>query len=222
MLLNLARDRGFKVLVAKTGADALSLASKYKPTAVSLDVFLPDMLGWTVLNQLKRNPAYPPYPGADPHHRGRASVWSGAGRLLLHDQDRHHRQSGGRVRPPEELHERRACGSCSIVEDDPAEQLSVSELLGHTDVEITTAATGAEALEKLRDGTFDCVVLDLKLPDMTGFELLAEVQKEPKLRDTPIIVFTGRELSDIEETRAAQEGQEHRAQGRALAGAPAR
>jgi CheY-like chemotaxis protein len=87
-----------------------------------------------------------------------------------------------------------------VVEDDPAEQLSVSELLGHNDVEITTAVTGAEALAKLRDGAFDCVVLDLKLPDMTGFDLLAEVQKEPKLQDTPIIVFTGRELSDSEET----------------------
>jgi CheY-like chemotaxis protein len=87
-----------------------------------------------------------------------------------------------------------------VVEDDPAEQLSVLELLGHNDVEITTAATGAEALERMREGIFDCVVLDLKLPDMTGFELLAEVQKEPKLRDMPIIVFTGRDLSDSEET----------------------
>jgi CheY-like chemotaxis protein len=86
-----------------------------------------------------------------------------------------------------------------VVEDDPAEQMSVSALLGHNDVEITTAVTGAEALEKLRTGSFDCVVLDLKLPDMTGFELLAEVQKEPKLRETPIIVFTGRELSEAEE-----------------------
>ena len=87
-----------------------------------------------------------------------------------------------------------------VVEDDPAEQLSVSELLGHSDVEITNAVTGADALEKLRADAFDCVVLDLKLPDMSGFELLAEVQKEPKLRETPIIVFTGRELSESEES----------------------
>src|SRR5205807_9697719 len=87
-----------------------------------------------------------------------------------------------------------------VVEDDPAEQLSVTELLGHSDVEISTAATGAAALAALREGSFDCVVLDLRLPDMSGFELLAQVQQDSELRRTPVVVFTGRELSDEEET----------------------
>jgi CheY-like chemotaxis protein len=87
-----------------------------------------------------------------------------------------------------------------VVEDDPAEQLSVTELLGHSDVEITTAGTGAAALAALRAGSFDCVVLDLRLPDMSGFELLAQVQEDSELRGTPIVVFTGRELTDGEET----------------------
>jgi CheY-like chemotaxis protein len=86
-----------------------------------------------------------------------------------------------------------------VVEDDPAEQLSVAELLGHRDVEIITAETGAFALQQLREAEFDCVVLDLKLPDMSGFDLLTEIQRDPKLRETPIIVFTGRELSADEE-----------------------
>src|SRR5437879_8777371 len=86
-----------------------------------------------------------------------------------------------------------------VVEDDPAEQLSVTELLGHSDVEITTAGTGAAALAALRAGSFDCVVLDLRLPDMSGFELLAPVQEDPELRRTPIVVLTGRELNDPEE-----------------------
>jgi len=86
-----------------------------------------------------------------------------------------------------------------VVEDDPAEQLSVRELLGHTDVEITSVGTGTEALAAMREVDFDCVVLDLRLPDMSGFELLAEVQADEKLRRTPIVVFTGRELSDQEE-----------------------
>ncbi|MBV8854031.1 MAG: response regulator, partial [Sinobacteraceae bacterium] len=87
-----------------------------------------------------------------------------------------------------------------VVEDDPAEQLSVRELLGAEDIEIEVAGSGAEALAAMRTRAFDCVVLDLRLPDMSGFELLAQVQQDVKLRDTPIIVFTGRELSEQEET----------------------
>jgi len=199
VLLNLARDRGFKVILAKTGADALSLANKYKPTAVSLDVFLPDMLGWTVLNQLKRNPETRHIP---------VQI------LTIEDERQYGLERGAfsfmtktvTTESLEEAFDRLKSFTAArprrllVVEDDPAEQLSVSELLGHTDVEITTAETGAEALAKLREGSFDCVVLDLKLPDMSGFDLLAEVQREPSLRETPIIVFTGRELSDAEET----------------------
>jgi CheY-like chemotaxis protein len=86
-----------------------------------------------------------------------------------------------------------------VVEDDPAEQLSVAELLGHNDIEILSAATGAAALQAMRAQSFDCVVLDLRLPDMSGFELLEQIQTDAKLRDVPIIVFTGRDLSDHEE-----------------------
>jgi CheY-like chemotaxis protein len=75
----------------------------------------------------------------------------------------------------------------------------VTELLGHTDVDIATAATGAQALEMMQAEQFDCVVLDLKLPDMSGFELLEKVQADPALARVPIIVFTGRDLSDGEE-----------------------
>ncbi|MFM9469963.1 response regulator, partial [Streptomyces scabiei] len=75
-----------------------------------------------------------------------------------------------------------------------------TELLGADDVVIETAGSGAAALEMMRGTAFDCVVLDLRLPDMSGFDLLAEVQRDPNLRETPIIVFTGRELSDQEET----------------------
>ena len=75
------------------------------------------------------------------------------------------------------------------------------ELLGYTDIEVVAVATGGEALEAMLDMSFDCVVLDLRLPDMTGFELLEKVHAEPALTDVPVVVFTGKELNDEEQMR---------------------
>src|SRR6185312_7088489 len=86
-------------------------------------------------------------------------------------------------------------------EDNPAEQLSIAALLGHTDIEIEAAQSGEEALSVLRREPFDCVVLDLRLPDMTGFEVLEKLHKESPLSDVPVIVFTGRELSAEEDAQ---------------------
>jgi HAMP domain-containing protein/CheY-like chemotaxis protein len=199
ILVNLARDRGFKVILARTGADGLAMASKHRPTAVSLDVFLPDMLGWTVLNQLKRNPETRHIPVQiltieDERQYGlERGAFSFVTKTVTTDRLE---QAIDRLKDFTTSRTRRLL----VVEDDPAEQMSVTELLGANDVEIDTAASGAAALELMRRTAFDCVVLDLRLPDMSGFELLAQVQQDPKLRETPIIVFTGRELSEEEET----------------------
>src|SRR5204862_476170 len=88
-----------------------------------------------------------------------------------------------------------------IAEDNEAERLSVSELLSHPDIEIDTAATGQDALDKLRSGRFDCMVLDLRLPDMSGFEVLEQMQQEPSLAELPVVVFTGRDLSPEEDAQ---------------------
>jgi len=88
-----------------------------------------------------------------------------------------------------------------IVEDNQLEQRSIVELLGHSDLEITTAATGAEAFQLLLDRSFDCCVLDLRLPDISGFELLNKIQSEPSLRPLPVVVFTGQDLSADDEKR---------------------
>ncbi|MBV8973910.1 MAG: response regulator, partial [Sinobacteraceae bacterium] len=198
ILLDLARGRGFKVMLARTGADALALVRKHRPTAVSLDVFLPDMLGWTVLNQLKRNPEtrHIPVQILTIEDERQYGLERGAFSFITKSVTTEGLEEAlERLKSFTATHLRRLL----VIEDDPAEQLSVRELLGHTDVEITTVATGAEALAAMRAVGFDCVVLDLRLPDMSGFELLAEVQADEKLRHTPIVVFTGRELSDQEE-----------------------
>jgi CheY-like chemotaxis protein/signal transduction histidine kinase len=198
VLLTLARDRGFGAVLAKTGADALELARRYKPTAITLDVFLPDMLGWTVLSQLKRDPATRHIPvqiitvEEERQYGLERGAFSFINKPLTTDGleaafDRIKRFAEPRIR------------QLLVIEDDPAEQLSIRELIGHDDVEITTANSGAEALELLSEHNFDCIVLDLRLPDMSGFELLDRMQLDVEYSNVPVVVFTGRELSDNEQ-----------------------
>jgi CheY-like chemotaxis protein len=200
VLSDLARDKGFKVLVAMRGSEALALAREYHPTAVSLDVFLPDMLGWTVLNHLKQDPSTRHIPV----------------QMLTMDEDRHHGLSRGafsfvtkptttegldaallKIKEYSKPRRKRLL----IVEDNPAEQLSVQELLTYDDIDVTVASTGSEALQLMKDTPFDCAVLDLRLPDMTGFEVLEQVRDEAELSDLPVVVFTGKELSPEEDAR---------------------
>jgi len=200
ILCDLAHDKGFKVLVALRGAEALNLAREFHPTAVSLDVFLPDMLGWTVLNHLKQDP--------DTRH---IPV-----QILTLDEDRHHGLARGAfsfVTKPTSTDELDQALSrikeyatprrkrLLVVEDNAAEQLSTRELLGHDDIEVEVVTTGAEALDAVTKTTFDCVVLDLRLPDMSGFEVLERLRDTPPLSDLPVVVFTGKELSSEEDTR---------------------
>ena len=200
VLVDLAHDRGLKVLTASRGADALALARQYRPTAVSLDVFLPDMLGWTVLSQLKQDPETRHIPV----------------QMVTLDEDRQHGLARGAfaflTKPgsTEELNDaiRRLTTYASagrkrllVVEDNPAEQLSISELLGHDDLDIVTADTGAAALAAMAEQPVDCVVLDLRLPDMSGFEVLETISRNEDLATVPVVVFTGRELSPEEDAR---------------------
>jgi HAMP domain-containing protein/CheY-like chemotaxis protein/signal transduction histidine kinase len=200
VMADLARDSGFKVLVATRGADALALAGEYQPNAVSLDVFLPDMLGWTVLSQLKQNQSTRHIPV----------------QILTLDEDRQHGLARGafsfitkpttkegldhalrRIKDFARPRRKRLL----VVEDNSAERLSISALLGHDDIDIVPAETGAEALATLRDSPIDCVVLDLKLPDMSGFDLLERLRDDADLPDMPVVVFTGRELSAEEDAQ---------------------
>ena len=200
VLCDLSRDKGFKVLVATRGAEALQLAQEYHPTAVSLDVFLPDMLGWTVLNHLKQDPETRHIPV----------------QMLTLDEDRHHGLARGafafvtKPTTPEGLESaldrikeysapRRK--RLLVVEDNPAEQLSIKELLGYDDIDVTVVSTGEEAVNSVSSESFDCVVLDLRLPDISGFEVLERFRDTPALGDLPVIVFTGKELSPEEDAR---------------------
>jgi CheY-like chemotaxis protein len=198
IIMDLARDKGFKVLVAARGSDAIELAQQFQPSAISLDVFLPDMLGWTVLSQLKKNALTRHIPV----------------QVITLDEDRQHALARGAfsfvnkptttegveaaiARIKEYARPRRK--RLLVVEDNASERMSITELLGHDDIEIVTVDTGASALETLRQSPYDCVVLDLKLPDMSGFDVLKRIGEESELADLPVVVFTGRELSAEED-----------------------
>jgi len=200
VLCDLSHDNGFKVIVARGGVEALALAREYHPTAVSLDVFLPDMLGWTVLNHLKQDPATRHIPI----------------QMLTIDEDRQHGLARGafsfvtKPTTPEglaaALTKIKAYASprrkkLLVVEDNPAEQMTIQALLGSDDIDVSVSATGSEALTTLAEEPFDCVVLDLRLPDMSGFEVLERLRDTPSLRDLPVVVFTGKELSSEEDAR---------------------
>jgi CheY-like chemotaxis protein len=194
VIADLAKDKGFKILMASHGAEALELAKQFQPSAVSLDVFLPDMLGWSVLSQLKQNPLTRHIPV----------------QMLTLDEDRQHALARGAfsfVNKPtttegvsaalaqikEYTKPRRK--TLLLVEDNLAEQMSIRELLSHDDIEISSTDTGTKALSALRQDSYDCVVLDLRLPDMSGFEILDQLRKDEALSRIPVVVFTGRELS---------------------------
>ncbi len=200
MLLDLSHDKGFKALVATRGAEALALAREFHPTAVSLDVFLPDMLGWTVLNHFKQDSAMRHIPV----------------QMLTLDEDRQHGLARGafayvtKPSTPEGLEAaftrmkeysmpRRK--RLLVVEDDPAEQLSIQELLGYDDIDVEIAASGTDALAAMTRQPFDCVVLDLRLPDMSGFDVLERIRDTPPLSELPVVVFTGKDLSPDEDAR---------------------
>src|SRR6201982_4111733 len=200
VLCDLARDTGFKVLVAGSGTEALTLIREFQPTAVSLDVFLPDMLGWTVFNHMKLDAATRHIPV----------------QVLTLDEDRRHGLSRGAfafltkpistesleaafIKMKEYALPRRR--RLLVVEDDPAEQFSIRELLGHDDIDMEIADSGTAALHAVRERSFDCMVLDLRLPDMSGFEVLEQLGEYQGSSDLPVVVFTGRELSLEEDIR---------------------
>jgi CheY-like chemotaxis protein len=200
IIVDLARSNGFKVLVSSRGADAIELARRYKPTAVSLDVFLPDMLGWTVLSQLKRDPATRHIPV----------------QVVTLDEDRQHGLARGAfafVTKPSTTDRLNSAMSrikafasprrkrLLVVDDNETECRSITALLAHDDVDITTAGTGTAALIALNEQSYDCAVLDLRLPDISGFEVLERIRDEPSLRELPVVVFTGKELSPDEDAR---------------------
>ncbi|GGD93324.1 response regulator [Paenibacillus nasutitermitis] len=200
VLLDMARSRGFKGIVALQGDIGLACAKTYKPDAILLDIMLPVMDGWSVLHHLKHD--------ADTRHIPvhvisvmddiQQGLSMGAIAYLTKPATKERLDS---LFQQIESFLERDLKHLLVVEDDAAQRVSIMELIGHDDVVIRAVSTGREALEELGAQHYDCMVLDLGLPDINGFDLLDNIRKDDKLREMPIIIYTGRELDKKEEMK---------------------
>jgi CheY-like chemotaxis protein len=201
ILLDMAHDKGFKGIVAVDGDSALETAHVYQPDAITLDVNLPGLDGWAVLDRLKHHPNTRHIPvhiisGIRERQQG-----LNAGALAYLEkpvtkealEDSFTKIAQFIDQPVKRL---------LVVEDDENQRKSMVELIAHEDVEITAVASSEEALEQLSQGRFDCMVLDLGLSGGTsGFDLLEKVKSDPTMNELPIIIYTGKSLSPAEETQ---------------------
>jgi CheY-like chemotaxis protein len=200
VLLSMVRDKAFKGVVTTQGAHVRSLTRQFNPLAIMLDIFLPDMLGWTVLNHLKQDPAsrHIPVQIISVEEERLQGLGHGAFNYLIKPATTDElRKALDRVLNYAQSRHRRLL----VVEDNEIELQSIVELLDNEGVQIATAGSGSEAWEALHAQNFDCVVLDLRLPDISGFELLERIRQDAELRELPIVVFTGKDLTEDDELR---------------------
>ncbi len=197
ILCKVARDNGFKVLVANDGETGLYYADYYKPSGIILDIALPKMDGWEVLKRLKSNLETRHIPvhfisGID---KTVDAMKSGAiGYLtkpvsidVLNDTMAHI-----------EAFVNRSVKNLLVIEDNKIQRDNVIELIGNNDVKADAAESGEQALTLLKTKHYDCIVLDLGLPDMEGIELLEKIRIDKQVREIPVVVYSGKELNRSE------------------------
>ncbi|GAB5095859.1 response regulator [Caballeronia sp. HLA56] len=198
VLLDLAHELGYRCIVSGTAGEALRLAQERSPSAILLDIGLPDRSGLVVLQELKANPKtrHIPVHVVSASDRSEAALHLGA--------------IGHAVKPTTReqlmgIFQRLADKSSQkikrvlLVEDDARQRQSIVELISDQDVEITPVEFGKDALELLKTTIFDCMIIDLKLPDMQGGDLLRQMASTDALSFPPVIVYTGRNLTHDEE-----------------------
>jgi hypothetical protein len=205
ILLDMSREKGFKGIVALQGDTGLALAQQLCPTAIMLDIGLPMMDGWAVLDRLKHDPQTRHIPvhiisGLEERQR---SLQLGA---IAYLQKPASREALSMALTNIQDFVERPVKRLLVIEDNTDQRQMIVTLIGDGDVRTTAVGTGAEALVALKAEPFDCIVLDLGLPDMSGFELVQQIEQQIGIGKSgggtslPIIIYTGKELTEQEET----------------------
>jgi CheY-like chemotaxis protein/putative methionine-R-sulfoxide reductase with GAF domain len=197
ILIRLSRERGFKCIAAETGEQALMLAEKYKPDAIILDIMLPGMNGYKVLEILKQDAHtrhIPVHIMSATEGNPEAFLKGAIGFLSKPAETEAIDMAFKKI----EAFVKKNIKDLLIVEDDYNMRHLIRKIVGGEDINVTEAKSGKEALRMIDEKDFDCMVLDLGLPDLNGFELLRKMQLLKKENLPPVIVYTGRDLSKEE------------------------
>ena len=201
-LLNQAREHNFKGIVAPQPDSALALTRDYLPSAILLDIDQPGANGLAVLERLKRDPAtrhIPVHVLSQQHEREQALRRGAASYLGKPLSPARLQEEFARIQQQFAMGRKRRL---LVAEDDPIQRQAVVDLIGDGDVHVDALGTAQAALEYLQSGThYDCMVLDLSLPDMSGFDLLDKIGADPRLGDLPIVIYTAAQLNQQETVR---------------------
>jgi signal transduction histidine kinase/CheY-like chemotaxis protein/HAMP domain-containing protein len=195
IMLQMGRERGFKVIVATRGDTGLTLVNRYKPDAITLDIKLPGLDGLTLLDRLKRNPTTRHIPvhviSIDDANRRGAALGAFA---YLEKPVTREALDDALAEITSFLD--RSVRRLLLVEDDDRQRQTITELVGEgDDVEVTAVSTAEDAAAALEGGDFDCMVVDLVLPGDDGIQFLEKLRAKDGARELPVIVYTGKDLT---------------------------
>lgn len=200
ILVNVARQRGAQCIVAKDGQTGLEFVYKYNPQAIILDIGLPDISGWTVMERLKDDPQtrHIPVHFISASDESMEAMRMGAIGFLTKPVNMENLEKAfNKI----ENTVSQSIKNLLIVEDNHEQQKSILELIGNHDVRSIAVGSGREAIRLLKSKPFDCMILDLGLKDMHGFELLEKLKQDKSLPHIPVIVYTGQDISHDEHVK---------------------
>ncbi len=197
ILTDVARDKGFKVLVAEDGETGLHFADFYRPSGIILDIGLPGINGWDVIGRLKNNLAtrHIPVHFMSGEDKTTDALRSGALGYLTKPVNM---EAMEKTLSDIEAFNNQPVKKMLLIEDNEPQSKSIIELLGDSDLEIESVVSGSEAIKKLKKNRFDCIVLDLGLPDMDGADLLEKIKHDSVIKEIPVVIYSGRDLDRAE------------------------